>query len=54
MTNLEWIRQADAEELADLGVIGARHCNVVICEEHNGNCRECALEWLKEEHDQKL
>lgn len=53
MTNGEWIRSLSDEELSELRVIGRQHCNLVICEEHHGDCRRCALEWLKSQHEPK-
>ena len=49
MTNGDRVRQMTDEELAELRVIGTHHCNIVRCEEHRGDCKECALAWLKEE-----
>ena len=51
MTNGERIRQMTDEELAELRVIGMRFCTIPNCEEHHGNCKNCILEWLKEESD---
>jgi len=51
MTNGERIRQMTNEDLSELGVIGRRFCTIPICEEHQGDCRKCSLEWLQEESD---
>ena len=49
MTNGDRIRQMSDEELAGLHLIGRLFCNVVRCEEHQGDCKKCSLEWLLED-----
>ena len=53
MTNGDRIRRSTDEELADLRVIGRRFCTIPICEEHNGDCTLCSLEWLREDTDEE-
>ena len=54
MTNGDRIRQMTDEELATMTIIGRRFCTIPICEEHQGDCAKCSLDWLKEEYKEDL
>ena len=51
MTNGDRIRSMTDEELARFRFIGKRFCNIVKCEEHEGSCYLCALDFLKEKYN---
>jgi len=51
MTWGDKVRQMTDEELAELRVVGPVRCTIPECEAHHGDCRRCALDWLKSEVD---
>lgn len=54
MTNYEWIKSLSVDEMAELlyqsKEYGCETVNIPNYEDCSGDCRQCLLGWLKQEH----